>query len=92
MYFVATSDVEENVRRVRLRGLGGGHSAPEEELRDIYRRSLANLDTALDVFESVELYDSTPVGRRPTLVARKIGARFLAVVAPLPVWVPDRFR
>ncbi len=92
MFFVATCDVEENVRRVRLRGLTGGHSAPEEELRDIYRRSLANLEVALDVFERVDLFDATRPLEDPTLVARKMAARFVSVVAPLPAWVPARFR
>ncbi|MFI5300768.1 MAG: hypothetical protein ACHREM_22015 [Polyangiales bacterium] len=92
MHFIATSDVEENVTRVRLRGLLGGHAAPPDEVRDIYRRSLANLELALDLFERVHLYDSTPTMQRPTLVARKSAERFVRVAASMPAWVPDRFR
>jgi predicted ABC-type ATPase len=92
MHFIATSDVEENVTRVRLRGLLGGHSARADEVRDIYRRSLANLELALDLFERIHPCDSTPMMQRPTLVAREAGGRVVRLAESMPAWVPDRFR
>jgi predicted ABC-type ATPase len=35
MVFVATDNVQDNVRRVALRGLDGGHSAPAERIVEI---------------------------------------------------------
>jgi predicted ABC-type ATPase len=57
MIFVATGNVQENVHRVVLRGLDGGHSAPAERIVEIYQRSLANLPRAIAVFDEVAIYD-----------------------------------
>ncbi len=42
MTFAATDDVEANVK-VTARGVGGGHSAPPERVREVYRSSRVNL-------------------------------------------------
>lgn len=86
MVFVATDDVAENVRRVALRGLDGGHSASEPRLREIYRKSLANLPLAITVFDEVVLFDASAFDQRPQLVARCTGARDVFRVASLPRW------
>ncbi|MEZ4297476.1 MAG: hypothetical protein R3B70_21120 [Polyangiaceae bacterium] len=87
LIFVATGDVEENIHRIRIRGLAGGHSAPETELRAIHERSIANLELALGVFERVELYDSSVRGAPPRLVARLAGGRLTQLEEPLPDWL-----
>jgi predicted ABC-type ATPase len=58
MVFVCAGEADECVRRVRIRGLGGGHAAPEAEIRDIHARSLSNLVVAVEVFERIEIYDN----------------------------------
>ena len=45
LYFVATDDVELNVRRVGVRVQVGGHAVPEQKIRERYLRSLALLPT-----------------------------------------------
>lgn len=79
MIFVTAGRADECVARVRLRGLAGGHAAPEAELRDIYARSMANLVLAVEVFDRVDL------------VGRVAAGRFVAIVVPLPDWIPMRF-
>lgn len=92
MVFVTAGRADECVARVRLRGLAGGHAAPEAELRDIYARSMANLVLAAEVFERIDLYDASARGAPPRLVGRVTAGRFVAVVTPLPDWIPEPFK
>src|SRR5262249_46367918 len=69
LIFLATDSVEENVSRVLQRAQGGGHAAPERELRAIHQASLRNLRVAIDAFERVDVYDSTARWSAPRLVA-----------------------
>jgi hypothetical protein len=46
MLFVAAGDVELHIDRVKSRGNGGGHSASEASLREIYARAMGHLVTA----------------------------------------------
>jgi predicted ABC-type ATPase len=92
LIFITTGDVEENIRRVRIRGLAGGHSAPEVELRAIYERSMANLELTFGVFDRIELYDSSIRGAPPRLVGRLLGGRFTAVEVPAPDWLPGALK
>ncbi len=86
MVFVATDRVEENVLRVARRGLDGGHSAPESNIREIYQRSLGNLHEVIAVFDEVTLYDSTADGQLPRLVARFENGRKTWESGSLPRW------
>jgi predicted ABC-type ATPase len=87
MLFVSAGSVEECVRRVRLRGLAGGHSAPEAELRSIYVASLANLPAAIRVFEFVEIYDNAVPGGIPRLVARARAGNAALLAPDPPNWL-----
>lgn len=86
MVFVSTDHVEENVLRVTRRGLDGGHSAPESNIREIYQRSLGNLREAIEVFDEVALYDSTASGQLPREVARFENGKLVSQSEPLPLW------
>ena len=92
MIFVCAGQAEECVRRVRIRGLGGGHAAPEAEIRDIHSRSLSNLVVAADVFERIELYDNSAWMAAPRRVGRLVGRRLVAAIDPVPNWVPKPLR
>ncbi len=92
MIFVATDDVEENLRRIIARGKAGGHCAPLEVLRHGYQASLSHLPEALAAFDRVALYDNTRAARpghpaRPMLVARIVGGKARIRRRPLPAWV-----
>jgi predicted ABC-type ATPase len=86
MVFVATDHVDENVLRVARRGLDGGHSAPESNIREIYQRSLANLREAIQVFDEVTLHDSSAVEQLPRLVARFENGKMVSRGGSLPRW------
>ena len=92
MIFVCAGRPDECVRRVQIRGLSGGHAAPEDEIRDIHDRSLANLLLSLDVFDLIELYDNSVRGAAPRFIGEVIAGRLLAKVDPLPNWVPEQLR
>lgn len=92
MIFITAGRADECIARVRLRGLAGGHAAPEAELRDIYVRSMANLVLAAEVFDRVDLYDASARGASPRLVGRVAAGRFVALVVPVPDWIPERFK
>ncbi|MBI5242288.1 MAG: zeta toxin family protein [Elusimicrobia bacterium] len=85
--YVATSDAELNVERVRQRGLAGGPSAEPDVIRKIYRQSLGNIAAALQVFDRAELYDNS--GSDPRLVLRVANGRVVEASYPAPEWVRE---
>lgn len=85
--YVATSDIEENVARVTMRALGGGHGAAASEIRDIYRASLGNLLVALQAFELAQVFDTTERWAKPRLVCAKRDG-VLTCFEPVPSWCP----
>jgi predicted ABC-type ATPase len=86
MIFVATRDVEINIERVARRALLGGHSAPPERIREIHRRSLANLPFALRTFDEVLIYDNSDFGQPPTFVCELRAGRVWPT-ATIPDWL-----
>jgi predicted ABC-type ATPase len=87
MIFVASDDVEENIRRVTRRALDGGHGAPFARIREIYRSSLANLSKALPVFHEAFLYDSSAHAADPRIVRRYEHGQIIVDLPPAPVWL-----
>lgn len=85
--YVATGDAELNVERVRRRGLAGGHSAPPEVIRGIYRQSLGNMAAALLIFDRGEVYDNSD--HEPRLVLRVSSGEVVEVLKPVPDWVRE---
>lgn len=86
MLFIATEDVRINIARITARGLLGGHSSSTDEIRDIFRASMANLVNAIAVFDRVECFDNTAHGRRPMRVLSYEGGRLVKKLAGLPRW------
>jgi len=88
MVFVATDNVEENIRRIERRGLLGGHSASEGRIRQIYESSLRNLRVALDVFDELRLYDNAGPDAIPRFVRHYVDRQIVFEATPLPAWLP----
>lgn len=84
MVFVATDDVETNVVRVAARGLGGGHSAPAQRVREVHCSSLGN---AVAAFDRVRVYDKSRDRVVPRLVATFLGGRLASQAADAPRWL-----
>jgi predicted ABC-type ATPase len=59
LYFVSTDNEEVNVRRVRNRVAKGGHSVPENKIRERYRRSMMLMALAIRECEQVYLFDNS---------------------------------
>lgn len=87
LVYLSTDDVEQNVLRVARRALAGGHSAPVERLREIYRSSLANLPAAVPVFDEVFLYDSSAHDMQPRLVRTYVRSAVTGDFPPSPRWL-----
>ncbi len=77
LYFVATDNVELNVRRIGVRVQVGGHSVPEEKIRERYLRSLDLLPQAVKECDRAYLFDNSTKGH--VLLAETTGGKFAAV-------------
>lgn len=59
LYFVSTKDVRINIRRVTARVESGGHSVPEEKIRDRYKKSLDNVFEMLKRCDRAYFFDNS---------------------------------
>ena len=87
LIFIATDSVAENIARVLQRAQGGGHGASERDVRAIHEASVANLVKAIDVFERVDVYDSTARWSAPRLVATTHVGQIARLGATPPAWL-----
>ncbi len=86
LVFIATSDPEVNVNRVRQRVTGGGHDVPADKIRSRYQRSIDLLPIAAEIADRVSVYDNT---QRPE---RKLTIENSAITYKsknTPNWVQD---
>lgn len=86
MFFIATGDVRVNVARITARGLAGGHSSPEAEIRAIFEASMTNLPRAVTVFDTVECFDNTRHAQRPMHILTFRKGVATVHLEPLPSW------
>jgi predicted ABC-type ATPase len=87
LFFVCTEDPAINIKRIFARSIGGGHAAPEDEIRTIYAASLVNLADALRVFDVVECFDSSVHKTGARHVARIHAGAVVSQLEPLPTWL-----
>lgn len=59
LIYVGIDNPETNIRRVRERVRRGGHDVPIADIRRRYQRSLQNLSTAIDLADTVTIYDNS---------------------------------
>ena len=64
--FVLTRDSEINVQRVKIRSEAGGHSVPEDKIRNRYEKSLKNLSRLVRISDITRIIDNS--GERPCLI------------------------
>jgi len=84
LIYIGTEHVEINLARIRDRVLAGGHNVPKEDVRRRYKRSFANLPSALSRADHTILFDNSTLE----------GYRLIAVLAasenywfePIPAW------
>lgn len=90
LYFVCTNAAELNVERVRLRVGQGGHSVPEDKIRERYYRCLALVNAALKYAYRAYFFDNSE--EEPIWLAEfdDVGRCNLKVKeVDLPAWFRD---
>ena len=84
LVYIGTENVEINLARIRNRVLAGGHNVPEADARRRYKRSFANLSTAIQRADHTILFDnSTEEGYRLVAVLGPSGNHWFE---PIPDW------
>ncbi len=59
MHYIFSSDINLNIRRVKLRVEQGGHDVPAKDIRRRYWRSLKNFQMYNNICDKVAIYDTT---------------------------------
>ncbi|MDR1245890.1 MAG: zeta toxin family protein, partial [Clostridiales Family XIII bacterium] len=90
--YVLTCNAEINVARVRKRVLGGGHSVPEEKIKERYRRALALLPELVKVCDFLAVYDNSrnAADGAPDLIFQKDGNVW--EIFPNELWSLDELK
>jgi predicted ABC-type ATPase len=90
--YVLTRNPEINVARVRKRVLSGGHSVPEEKIRERYRRALALLPELVKVCNFLAVYDNSRNAEcgGPRLILRKNNSGW--EIFPNELWIYDELK
>jgi predicted ABC-type ATPase len=89
---VATDSPKINVDRVAHRVRNGGHSVPEDKIRDRYQRTLALFPSMIELSTEVLVFDNTssnPQGVSQTLQATLLQGQLVSQVENPARWVRD---
>jgi predicted ABC-type ATPase len=95
IWFVGLAGADLHVARVRSRVSRGGHSIPEEKIRERYARSLLNLIRLLPRLTELLVYDNskeadphTGAAPKPRLILHLAGGTIVAMCDPaiVPDW------
>jgi predicted ABC-type ATPase len=84
--YVGIDDPITNIQRVRSRVKVGGHDVPRDDILRRYERSLANLNKAAKIVDTLILYDNS-TNARYQLIATIEGDSKVVYVPELPSWV-----
>jgi predicted ABC-type ATPase len=87
LFFMAAEDADIHIQRVRARAFGGGHAAPEVEIRATYVASIAMLPEAIGAFDVVECFDTTANDSAPRWVASARAGEVALRSDPMPAWL-----
>ncbi len=89
MLYLSAGDLETCITRIIGRALGGGHSAPVEQLKKIYQASLNNLPRAISEIDSIRIYDNSFSGKPPEPILEAEFGQLKYVLTPLPEWLAN---
>jgi predicted ABC-type ATPase len=87
--FISTEDPNLNVGRILIRMARGGQSVPLSTIPESYQESTQSLPEARKHADDVLVYDNTPDGKGPRLVARFIAGELVKVTHSSPEWLKD---
>lgn len=84
LIFVATSNVEVNIDRVKQRVLEGGHDVPTNKIRERYDRTIKLLPAAAEIANIIYLFDNT---QTPKLETKIENGQVTYQSDNMPLWV-----
>ena len=93
LYYVATVDPEINIGRVHYRVQEGGHTVPEQKIRERYYRSLDLLMSAIEASDRAYIFDNSSHGEKAAFIAEIEKAEVLKLnpaVEYFPKWFVDK--
>ncbi|KYC42305.1 hypothetical protein WA1_20235 [Scytonema hofmannii PCC 7110] len=68
LVFVATSNPEININRVRQRVAEGGHDVPADKIRERYNRTIELLPAAVEIANRVRIYDNSTIPQQAVVI------------------------
>lgn len=84
LIYVGLDDVDQCLRRVRLRARLGGHDVPEIDVRRRFLRSIEALPYAIRLADHVVLYENSD--ERPYRLVARSDSMHRVVSNPVPLW------
>jgi predicted ABC-type ATPase len=87
MWYLNLRDFGLNLERIKARADAEGHSAFETTLQRIYNSSVANLRKAVSEMDDLWIYDNSPFGRPPILLAQAEKGTILFLIERPPGWL-----
>jgi predicted ABC-type ATPase len=89
--FISTEDPNLNVGRILVRMSRGGQAVPLSTIPDSYEEAMKSLPGARRHADDLLVYDNTPNGKGPRLVARFIAGELVKTTHSSPQWAKDAF-
>jgi predicted ABC-type ATPase len=90
LFFVGIADPEVNIRRIAIRFGEGGHTIPDDRVRERYHRSMTNLKAALPLVDRAYIYDNSVDGVSMVGWVRLRGGEIVRVTpGAIPEWIED---
>jgi predicted ABC-type ATPase len=90
LYFICTDDVVINKDRVANRVQLGGHNVPVNKIEERYKRSLRNLNEAIEFSDRAYLFDNS--GRSHKLICEVTSGRTVTYYSEkIPNWIIQYF-
>ncbi len=93
LYYVATVDPDINIGRVHYRVNTGGHTVPEQKIRERYYRSLDLLFSAIEASDRAYIFDNSSHGEKASFIAEIEKAEVLKLnpaVELFPKWFVEK--
>lgn len=87
--FIGLDSPELSEERVAMRVLQGGHDVPTDKLLARYPRTLENLARAIHELPHVLVFDNSDLSQPFRRVAEFELGKAIALVRPLPRWLPS---
>ena len=89
--FISTEDPNLNAGRILVRMSRGGQAVPLGTIPESYEEAMRSLPEARRHADDLLVYDNTPNGKGPRLVARFIAGELVKTTHSSPQWVRDVF-